>query len=79
VRVAPRRKSGEDREIGSFSEKDIFASASGERPFEIKGNYIHLYNFENNYYKIDFNGNLFLEWKRIIIPPPHMICTSKSV
>ena len=44
----------------SFSGKDIFASVSGKKPFEIKGNYIHLYDFENNYYKIDFEGNLVL-------------------
>ena len=44
----------------SFSGKDIFVSASGKTPFEIKENIIHLYDFENNYYEIDFNGNVVL-------------------
>jgi hypothetical protein len=44
----------------SFTGKDIFVSASGKIPFEIKENIIHLYDFENNYYEIDFDGNVVL-------------------
>lgn len=42
----------------SFSGKDIFASVSGRQPFEIRNNFICLYDFEDNYYEIDFDGNL---------------------
>ena len=42
----------------SFSGKDIFASVSGKQPFEIRDDFICLYDFEDNYYEIDFNGNL---------------------
>ena len=41
----------------AFSGKDIFASVSGKLPFEIKDNLICLYDFEDNYYEIDFEGN----------------------
>lgn len=40
----------------SFSGKDIFASISGEEPFTIHENSIFLYDFEDDYYEIDFNG-----------------------
>lgn len=42
----------------SFSGRDIFASVSGKQSFEIRDNIICLYDFEDNYYEIDFNGNL---------------------
>lgn len=42
----------------SFSGKDIFASVSGKQSFEICDNFICLYDFGDNYYEIDFNGNL---------------------
>ncbi len=42
----------------AFSGKDIFASVSGKLPFEIKEKSICLHDFENNYYEIDFDGNL---------------------
>ncbi|MDE5893674.1 MAG: hypothetical protein K2H45_12195 [Acetatifactor sp.] len=41
----------------SFSGKDIFASVSGKTPFELRENSILLYDFEDNRYEIDFNGN----------------------
>ena len=41
----------------AFSGKDIFVSISGKLPFEIKKNSICLYDFENNYYEIDYEGN----------------------
>ena len=41
----------------AFSGKDIFASVSGKLPFEIKDHLICLYDFEDNYYEIDFEGN----------------------
>ena len=40
----------------SFSGKDIFVSISNREPFTIRENLICLYDFENNYYEIDFNG-----------------------
>jgi len=42
----------------TFSGKDIFVSVSGKLPFEIKENSICLHDFEDNYYEIDFDGNL---------------------
>ena len=41
----------------SFSGEDIFASVSGKVPFEITENSIRLYDFEDNFYEIDFDGN----------------------
>ena len=41
----------------SFSGKDIFVSVSGKNPFEIRENSILLYDFEDNRYEIDFDGN----------------------
>ena len=42
----------------SFSGKDIFLSATGKKPFELCDNSIKLYDFEDNFYEIDFDGNL---------------------
>ena len=42
----------------SFSGKDIFVSQSNKKPFELHENSICLYDFEDNYYEIDYNGNL---------------------
>lgn len=42
----------------SFSGKDIFVSVSRKKSFEIRNNTICIYDFEDNYYEIDFNGNL---------------------
>ena len=40
----------------SFSGKDIFASVTGRPAFEMTGNSIKLYDFQDNYYEIDYNG-----------------------
>lgn len=40
----------------AFSGKDIFVSVSGKEPFELRGNTICLYDFEDNYYELDFDG-----------------------
>lgn len=40
----------------SFSGKDIFVSASGRESFTIQKNSICLYDFGDNYYKIDIDG-----------------------
>lgn len=40
----------------SFSGKDIFVSVSGKTPFELRENSIHLWDFEDNEYEIDFEG-----------------------
>lgn len=42
----------------SFSGRDIFVSHSNKKAFEICENAIKLYDWEDNYYEIDFNGNL---------------------
>ena len=43
--------------LWAFSGKDIFASVFGKLQFEIKDELICLYDFEDNYYEIDFEGN----------------------
>lgn len=40
----------------SFSGRDIFVSISDRKPFTIHENSICLYDFEDNYYEIDFDG-----------------------
>lgn len=40
----------------SFSGSDIFSSISGKKSFTIRGNSICLYDFDDNYYEIDFDG-----------------------
>ena len=42
----------------SFSGYDIFASSSGKKSFEIKKDRICLYDFEDNYYELDFHGKV---------------------
>ena len=42
--------------IWSFSGKDIFASVTGRPAFEMTENSIKLYDFQDNYYEIDYNG-----------------------
>lgn len=42
----------------SFSGKDIFASVTRRPTLEIRNKTICLYDFAENYYEIDFNGNL---------------------
>ena len=43
-------------ELWNFSGKDIFVSISGKNPFEICNDRIKLYDFEDNYYEINFDG-----------------------
>lgn len=42
----------------SFSGKDIFVSVNDKQSFEIRDDIICLYDFEDNYYEIDFDGKL---------------------
>ena len=44
-----------------FSGRDIFVSLSEKKPFELCENSIKLYDFENNFYEIDFDGKLISE------------------
>lgn len=44
----------------SFAGEDIFISISGKIPFKLKEDRICLYDFLDNYYEIDFNGNLIV-------------------
>ena len=45
----------------SFSGHDIFISISGKKEFEIKEDRICLYDFEDHYYELDFEGNLLIK------------------
>lgn len=42
----------------AFSGRDIFVSLSAKKSFEIYKDRIKLYDFEDNYYEIDFNGKI---------------------
>lgn len=42
----------------SFSGKDIFVSVSPKIPFELREKSIHLWDFEDNEYEIDFEGKI---------------------
>ena len=42
----------------AFSGKDIFVSTSGKKAFELCEDFIKLYDFEDNFYMIDFSGRL---------------------
>ncbi len=42
--------------LWSFSGRDIFASVTGRTAFEMAENSIKLYDFQDNYYEIDYNG-----------------------
>lgn len=44
-----------------FSGKDIFVSITGKTAFELCENSIKLYDFEDNFYEIDFDGKLISE------------------
>ena len=46
--------------LWSFSGKDIFVSNSDKKSFEISGDRIKLYDFEGNYYEIDFDGRVLV-------------------
>ncbi len=47
--------------IWSFSGKDIFVSITDKQPIELCENSIKLYDFEDNFYEIDYDGNLISE------------------
>lgn len=44
-----------------FSGRDIFASVSGKESFKLCESSIQLYDFEDNFYEIDFTGKLIRE------------------
>ncbi len=44
--------------LWSFSGRDIFVSATGKTSFEIKADRICLYDFEDNYYELDYQGHI---------------------
>ena len=44
-----------------FSGRDIFVSITDKNAFELTDRSIKLYDFEDNFYEIDFNGNLIRE------------------
>ena len=43
-----------------FCGRDIFVSASREKIFELCENHIKLYDWDDNYYEIDYDGKLIL-------------------
>ena len=47
--------------VWKFSGRDIFVSITGRNAFELTDHSIKLYDFEDNFYEIDFNGNLIRE------------------
>lgn len=48
-------------QIWSFSGKDIFAATSDKTAFTIEKDTIKFYDFEGNFYELDFNGKLITE------------------
>ena len=44
-----------------FSGRDIFVSATGKKAFELTDHSIKLYDFEDDFYEIDFDGKLINE------------------
>lgn len=44
-----------------FSGRDIFVSITGKNAFELTDHSIKLYDFEDNFYEIDFDGKLINE------------------
>lgn len=48
-------------QIWNFSGKDIFATISDKTAFTIENDSIKLYDFEDNFYELDFNGKLITE------------------
>ena len=43
--------------VWGFYGRDIFVSVNNKKAFEISNNKIKLYDFEDNYYELDFDGN----------------------
>ena len=48
-------------QIWNFSGKDIFATISDKTAFTIENDSIKLYDFEDNFYELDYNGNVIRE------------------
>ena len=46
----------------SFSGRDIFVSNSSKKAFEMADDRIKLYDFEENYYEIDFDGKVLISY-----------------
>lgn len=44
--------------VWKFSGKDIFVSVSGKNAFELTEESIRLYDFEDNFYELNFDGNM---------------------
>ena len=44
-----------------FSARDIFVTLDNTKAFELCNDRIKLFDFEKNYYEIDFNGKLICE------------------
>lgn len=42
----------------SFTGQDIFVTQNDHQPFQIKNEMIQLYDWNNHYYELDFDGNL---------------------
>ena len=51
----------EFNKIWNFSGKNIFVSLTKKNSFELGENSIKLYDFDDNFYEIDFSGNLISE------------------
>lgn len=49
-------------ETASFSGHDIFVSISGKEPFTLTKDRVQLYDFEDNYYEINFEGKLLIKY-----------------
>ena len=47
--------------VWKFSGRDIFVSISGKNSFELTEQSIKLYDFEDNYYELDFDGHIIRE------------------
>lgn len=47
--------------VWKFSGRDAFVSISGEKSFEITADKVKLRDFEDNYYELDFDGNVIAQ------------------
>ena len=48
--------------LWEFSGKDVYVKKSGGEPaFQMKDDRICLYDFSDNYYEIDYEGNILME------------------
>lgn len=48
------------KQLWEFCGKDIFVSVTDKKPFELSDDRIKLYDFEDNYYELDYNGHLLI-------------------